>query len=139
MKPWIKASLSVWLNNNLLCIYGLAVRIDGCGGVKTVLGNHKHGFIDNWLSNIKDIHHRHEEKFKPLKTEVERIDLLCELNVVEQVKSVCHTTIIQDAWDREQELAVHGWIYGINNGLLKDLNACISAKNQIHEIYRVNR
>ena len=111
----------------------------GCGGIKTVLGNHKHGFIDNWLSNIKDIYHRHEEKFKPLKTEVERIDFLCELNVVEQVKSVCHTTIIQDAWDREQELAVHGWIYSINNGLLKDINACISSKNQIHEIYRVNR
>jgi carbonic anhydrase len=111
----------------------------GCGGVTAALSNQKLGLIDNWLSNIKDIYHRHEEKFNLLKTEVERIDFLCELNVVEQVKNVCHTTIIQDAWDRGQELAVHGWIYGINDGLLKDLNACISAKNQIHEIYRVNR
>ncbi len=107
----------------------------GCGGVKAALGNHKNGLIDNWLREIKDIYHQHETRFRPL-DEKRRVDLLCELNVAEQVKNVCHTTIVQDAWDRGQELAVHGWIYSIEDGLIRDLGKTITGKDQIESIYR---
>jgi carbonic anhydrase len=109
----------------------------GCGGIAAALTNEKHGFIDNWLSNIKDVYIRHEKKFMDLKSEEEKVSLLCELNVIEQVNNVAHTTIVQDAWDRGSELTVHGWIYGIHDGLLKDLEVSISDKSSLHSIYRI--
>jgi len=108
----------------------------GCGGIQAAMSNDKHGLIDNWLRDIKDIYHINEKTINTLATEQQRVDRLCELNVVEQVKSVVHTTIVQDAWDRGQPLAVHGWIYSIGDGLLRDLNVCITGKDQIHKIYR---
>jgi len=111
----------------------------GCGGIATALTQEKHGFIDNWLSNIKDVYIRHEEKFKQLKTEEEKVSLLCELNVIEQVNNVAHTTIVRDAWDRGQDLTVHGWIYGIHDGLLKDLDVSVSDKSCLHPIYRIEK
>ncbi|WP_455201615.1 carbonate dehydratase [Kaarinaea lacus] len=110
----------------------------GCGGVKAAMSNEKHGLIDNWLRNIKDIYQLNEQKISALTTEQQKVDRLCEINVIEQVKSVVHTTIVQDAWDRGQELAVHGWIYSIADGLLRDLNVCITSKEQISEIYRTD-
>ncbi len=107
----------------------------GCGGVKAALSNDKHGLIDNWLREIKDIYRHHEARFRPLDEEG-RVDLLCELNVAEQVRNVCHTTIVQDAWDRGQELAVHGWIYSIRDGLIRDLQLTVTGKDQIEPIYR---
>ncbi len=108
----------------------------GCGGVKAAMQNHEFGLIDNWLLNIKDIYERHRDPLEQL-DEKEQLDALCELNVVEQVASVCHTTIVQDAWKRGQELAVHGWIYGIHDGLLKDLGVSVTGLAQIPPIYRV--
>ena len=108
----------------------------GCGGIKAAMSNDKHGLIDNWLRDIKDIYLINEKTINTLPTEQQKIDRLCELNVIEQVKSVVHTTIVQDAWDRGQPLAVHGWIYSIGDGLLRDLNVCITGKDQIHKIYR---
>jgi carbonic anhydrase len=110
----------------------------GCGGVKAAMSNEKHGLIDNWLRNIKDIYRLNETKISALATEQQRVDRLCELNVVQQVKGVVHTTIVQDAWDRGQDLAVHGWIYSIADGLLRDLGVCITSKEQIHQIYRTD-
>jgi len=110
----------------------------GCGGIKAAMSNEKHGLIDNWLRDIKDIYHMNEKKINALETEHQKVDRLCELNVIEQVRSVVHTTIVQDAWDRGQPLAVHGWIYSISDGLLRDLNVCISSKDQIHQIYRTD-
>jgi len=110
----------------------------GCGGVKAAITNNKHGLIDNWLRNIKDVYYRYESELVDL-PDKEKIDLMCELNVVEQVSSVCHTTIVQDAWDRGQKLSVHGWIYGIKDGLLKDLEVCVTSKDQLPEIYRTKR
>ncbi len=107
----------------------------GCGGVKAALSNNKHGLIDNWLREIKDVYHHHETRFRPLDEE-RKVDLLCELNVAEQVKNVCHTTIVQDAWDRGQDLAVHGWIYSIRDGLIRDLQLTVTGKDQIDAIYR---
>ena len=110
----------------------------GCGGVKAAMSNEKHGLIDNWLRNIKDIYKLNEAKINALETEQQKLDRLCELNVIQQVKGVVHTTIVQDAWDRGQELAVHGWIYSIADGLLRDLNVCITSKDQVHQIYRTD-
>ncbi len=109
----------------------------GCGGIAAALKHEKHGFIDNWLSNIKDVYIRHEEKFESLESEKEKVSLLCELNVKEQVNNLAHTTIVQDAWDRGQKLTLHGWVYGIHDGLLKDLDVSISDKTSLHPIYRI--
>ncbi|AUD77908.1 carbonate dehydratase [Kangiella profundi] len=107
----------------------------GCGGVNVALSHKKHGLIDNWLSNIKEIYLKHEPEFKLIKSEEECSNLLCELNVIEQVGNVCRTTVVQDAWSRDQALSVHGWCYSLNNGLLKDLKVSVSSKKQVPEIF----
>ena len=109
----------------------------GCGGVKAALGQHEHGLIDNWLRHIKDVYRYHESTLSSIEDERERIDRLCELNVIEQVANLCHTTIIQNAFKAGQELAVHGWIYRIEDGILKDLNVCITSLDEISEIHRI--
>ncbi|MBU1043973.1 MAG: carbonate dehydratase [Candidatus Omnitrophica bacterium] len=109
----------------------------GCGGIKASLDNQEHGLIDNWLRHIKDIYRMHEAKFKTLKTQKEKNDLLCELNIIEQVANVCHTTIVQSAWKAGQELAVHGWIYSLEDGILKDLDVCITNINEISQTHRL--
>jgi len=93
----------------------------GCGGVKASMSNDNHGLIDNWLQHIKDVYRYHQEELAAVKDEEEKFNLLCELNVVEQVSNVCNSTIVRDAWERGEELSVHGWIYSIQNGLLQDL------------------
>lgn len=109
----------------------------GCGGVKAAISNQKFGLIDNWLNNIKDIYDKNETKFQKIENEEERVNLLCELNVKEQVKRVCHTTFVQDAWDEGRSLSIHGLVYGLHDGLLKDLHVCIQGKNEIHNVYRM--
>jgi len=109
----------------------------GCGGVKAALENKEFGLIDNWLRNIKDVYHRHRARFKNIQDENAKIDLLCELNVMDQVANVCHTAIVQNAWKRGQTLSVHGWIYSIRDGLLKDLNVEVIGMDQITAIYRL--
>ncbi|GAX61530.1 carbonate dehydratase [Candidatus Scalindua japonica] len=102
----------------------------GCGGIKAAMDNNQHGLIDNWLRHVKDVYRIHEDKFDLYLSDNEKHQLLCELNVVEQVNNICHTTIVQNAWDAGQELTVHGWVYNLEIGLLKDLNACISSKEE---------
>ena len=92
----------------------------GCGGVEAAMGDREPGLIDSWLSHIRDVRRFNEEVLEGLREE-EKVDALCELNVIEQVKNVCDTTIVQNAWRNGAELNVHGWIYDIRNGLLKDL------------------
>ena len=104
----------------------------GCGGIKAALDSCEHGLIDNWLRHIKDVSRFHEDKFIGLNDQ-EKEDLLCELNVVEQVTNVCNSTIVQRAWKRGDELTVHGWVYGIHDGILKDMNMCISSLEQLYE------
>ncbi len=99
----------------------------GCGGIIAAMENKRHGLIDNWLCHIKDIYECHESRINKLESEDERTDLLCELNVIEQVNNIAQTTIIRDAWLRGQKLVIHGWIYSIHNGLLKDLDISIDA------------
>ncbi len=109
----------------------------GCGGVKAALDPYAHGLIDNWLRNIQDCYRFHHERLDALGSEQERVDVLCELNVIEQVANVCYTTIVQSAWKSGQELAVHGWIYGIADGILKDLDVCTTSPDEIPPAYRV--
>ncbi len=103
----------------------------GCGGVKAALENKRHGLIDHWLEHIRDVYRYHQEALDGLKSDDEVFNLLCELNVKEQVANVCHTSIVQDAWIAGKELAVHGWIYGIEDGILKDLDICITKIDEI--------
>lgn len=109
----------------------------GCGGVQAAMEDKAHGLIDNWLQNIKDIYRHHQQKIDAVQSETERFNLLCELNVIEQVANVCHTTIVQNAWRSGQELAVHGWIYSIHDGILKDLNVCCTGIDDISSIHRI--
>jgi carbonic anhydrase len=110
----------------------------GCGGVMTAMRNQPFGLIDNWLRNIKDIYTRHDEELAALSSEQARCDKLCELNVAHQVANVCHTTIVQAAWQRGQPLAVHGWIYSLHDGLLRELYPSIAQPEQIPALYRMN-
>jgi len=109
----------------------------GCGGIQAAMDNHEHGLIDNWIRTIKDMYHSCRERIDALENDKEKVDLLCELNVIEQVANVCHTTIVQNAWKSGQELAVHGWIYSIKNGILKDLNICTTSLDEISQIHRI--
>jgi len=108
-----------------------------CGGITAAMENCGHGLIDNWLRHIKDVYRFHQKQIDALNDEKDKLDLLCELNVIEQVANVCHTTIVQQAWASGQELAVHGWIYRVSDGILKDLNVCTTAIHEIPEIQRI--
>ncbi|MFK8047678.1 MAG: carbonate dehydratase [Halioglobus sp.] len=108
-----------------------------CGGVRAAYHGVDNGLIDNWLRNIKDVLHNYRTQIGAQPDEDARIDLLCELNVMSQVSNVCHTTIAQNAWDRGQPLEVHGWIYSLRDGLLKDLNCSVDSADQIEKVYRV--
>jgi carbonic anhydrase len=99
----------------------------GCGGIEAALDAQEHGLIDNWLRHVKDVLRFNAGKFDGLEHD-EKLDLLCELNVKEQVTNVCNTTIVQDAWKQGRELSVHGWIYNIKNGILKDLDSGVGSR-----------
>ena len=102
----------------------------GCGGIQTVLRCQRVGLADNWLRHVQDVREKHEACLCRLPDDTARSARLCELNVIEQVANVCSTTIVQDAWARGQELTVHGWIYGLRDGLLRDLQATASNAGQ---------
>jgi len=97
----------------------------GCGGVKAAMDNLQLGLIDNWLRHVQDVIDAHQDTLSKIDDEDERFDRLCELNVIEQVRSVGRTTIVQSAWHRGQELVVHGWIYDLQDGLLRDLGVSL--------------
>jgi len=102
----------------------------GCSGVRAALRRDRIGLSDNWLRHVQDVHVKHADLLARATTEVAAADQLCELNVIEQVSNVCQTTIARDAWERGQELSVHGWIYGIQDGLLRDLDASVSSARE---------
>lgn len=109
----------------------------GCGGVRAAYENADNGLIDNWLRHIKDVQQRHQNLIDQAESEEQRVDLLCELNVKSQVANVCYTTIAQNAWERGQDLSVHGWVYSLRDGLLKNLDCTVAGLEQIPDIYRV--
>jgi carbonic anhydrase len=103
----------------------------GCGGVRTVLRCERVGLADNWLRHVQDVREKHECCLRDLPDDTARSNRLCELNVIEQVANVCQTTIVQDAWARGQQLAIHGWIYGLQDGLLRELCPDISQPDRL--------
>ena len=108
----------------------------GCGGVEAALHNRSLGLIDNWLWHVQDVRTKHAGLLTACRDDAERLQRLCELNVIEQVANVCQTTIIQSVWQRGQILAVHGWIYGLADGLLRDLGLTIAHGEQLAPQYR---
>ena len=110
----------------------------GCGGVAAAYENADNGLLDNWLRNIKDVQYHHQLQLDAIEDKTERLELLCELNVVSQVSNVCHTTIVQNAWRRGQPLAIHGWVYSLADGLLKDLDCTVDKAEQIADAYRID-
>ncbi|HSN20003.1 MAG TPA: carbonate dehydratase [Usitatibacter sp.] len=108
----------------------------GCSGVSAALQNQRIGLADNWLRHVQDVHAKHDGHVAALPGLAERIDRLCELNVIEQVANVCQTTTVQDAWQRGQKLAVHGWVYGLKDGLLRDLGATVMHPGEAASCYR---
>jgi len=107
----------------------------GCGGVIAALNKLRFGLIDNWLRHIKDIIGRYGDHLNSLETQPQKEERLCELNVIEQVINVCHTNVVQDAWYRGQKVSVHGVIYGLKDGILKDLGVNIWAKEEMNSKY----
>ncbi len=99
----------------------------GCSGVQAALRRDRMGLSDNWLRHLQDVREKHQQHLSALKGDGQASDRLCELNVIEQVANVCHTTIAREAWERGQELSVHGWIYRLQDGLLHDLKTTVSA------------
>ena len=100
----------------------------GCGGVLAALRDDRLGLIDNWLRHVQDVRRKHRAQLDALETEAQRHSRLCELNIAEQVENVCRTTVVRDAWARGQTLSVHGWVYDLRDGLLRDLGLCVTAE-----------
>ncbi|GGF12985.1 MULTISPECIES: carbonate dehydratase [Pseudoalteromonas] len=106
----------------------------GCGGVQAVLNEARFGLIDNWLRHVGDVKEKHIEQLNAL-PEKERLNSLIELNVIEQVRNVCRTNIVQDAWAKGQELTIHGWVYGLANGHLNDLESVVTCAEEASDTY----
>ena len=107
----------------------------GCGGVRAALSGETLGLIDNWLRHVQDVRDRHRALLERCAGEDERLDRLCELNVIDQARNVCQTTIVQDAWRRGRTLSVHAWIYGLRDGLLRDLGFTVDSLDQVAPAY----
>ena len=105
-----------------------------CGGVAAALDGRRVGLADNWLRYVQDVHNRHAELLAAV-DEARRVDALGELNVIEQARHVCETTVVRDAWGRGQELVVHGWFYGLQNGLLNDLRFTVTNLEDVETVY----
>jgi carbonic anhydrase len=108
----------------------------GCGGVRAAMQPQQLGLIDHWLRPIRDVYARNEAELQAVVEEYKRVNLLCELNVREQVANLAKTTIVQNAWHRGQDLSLHGWVYGISNGLIRDLGVTISGVEGVDRIFR---
>jgi carbonic anhydrase len=110
----------------------------GCSGVKAAMEKSQLGLVDNWLRNIRDIYAHHRDELDAIKDSQKRYQRLVELNVVRQTLNICHTTIIQNAWARDQKLSIHGWAYNLEDGLLRDLKCQVSSAGQIDDAHRVH-
>ncbi len=149
------ANLVVHTDMNCLSVLQFAVEVlevkhiivcghYGCGGVQAALENKRHGLIDNWLRHIQDTANLYDSTLSEIEDEAEKLDKLCELNVVEQVLNVAKTTIVQDAWERGQQLRVHGWIYDLKDGIITDLDVHLEngvGTNSLRKrfLYKVNQ
>jgi carbonic anhydrase len=113
----------------------IVVGHSNCGGVKAALTDARVGLVDNWLRHVQDVRNHHQDWLETLPQD-QRLDALCELNVLEQARNACQTTVVQDAWARGQDVVVHGWVYGLHNGLLEDLRLNVSSPDDIHPLFK---
>lgn len=142
------ANLVIHTDLNLLSVLEYAVKYlkvkhiivcghYGCGGVRASMSNDMHGMVDQWLTNIKDVYYKHREQLDMIQDMDKRADRLTELNVIEQVRNLAKTIIVQNAW-QERPLHLHGWVYGINSGLITDLSVIHDGTEDIPDIYQYN-
>jgi carbonic anhydrase len=143
------ANMVIHTDMNLLSVLSYAVEVlkvkhiivcghYGCGGVLAAMGNKQYGLIDNWLRNIKDVYRIHAEELDAIANDQQRGRRLVELNVVEQVHDLGKTSIVQNAWDRNQPLHIHGWVYDIADGLINDLNVNYRSAADLHKVFRLD-
>lgn len=109
----------------------------GCGGIKAAMSNAHLGLIDNWIRHIKDVYRFHREELDHISDENKRFDTFVELNIKEQVFGLAKTSIVQNAWESGQKLSIHGWVYALSNGIVKDLNVNISNNKQLDQVYQL--
>jgi len=107
----------------------------GCGGVQAALNGERHGLVDNWLRHVADVAQKHDKLLAAVELDALRHARLCELNVIEQTLNVCQTTVVQDAWERGQNLTVHGWVYGLHDGRVRDLGMTVENRAHMSERY----
>ena len=107
----------------------------GCSGVNAAMNNIRVGIADNWLRHVQDVRNQHRDFLNQLSPEPVRLNAMCELNVLEQALNVCQTTVVQDAWAKGQQVQVHGWVYGLNSGLIKDLHMTVSCSDDVPDAY----
>jgi carbonic anhydrase len=112
----------------------LVVGHHGCGGIRAAVDGKRRGLIDHWLHPIREVAHRYRDELEKISDEQERENRLCELNVIQQVRNVISDVIVQAAWERGQELSVHGWVYSLGNGLVKDMNVTVSSPAEAEKI-----
>lgn len=110
----------------------------GCGGIRAALGNGHFGLIDNWLRNIKDVYRLHQEELDAIKDASKKEDRFTELNVIESVFNICKTSTVQNAWMQGKQLHVHGWVYNVSNGLIKDLEVTVRDNSDLGDIYKID-
>jgi carbonic anhydrase len=108
----------------------------GCGGVRAAYQDDRMGLVDNWLRHVQDVAQKHRATLEQAGSVNDQVNRLCELNVLEQVANVCQTTVIQDAWSRRQDVTVHGWIYDLADGLIRDLKVDSSSPAEFQRVYR---
>lgn len=141
------ANLVIHTDLNMLSVLEYAVNVlevkhiivcghYGCGGVRAAMGDRSFGLVDNWLRNIKDVYFRNREELDAINDIDRRSDRLTELNVITQVRNLAKTTILQKAWANGNKVEIHGWVYGLNSGIITDLNAMIDEKEDIENIFR---
>ncbi|TDP60906.1 carbonate dehydratase [Flavobacterium dankookense] len=142
------ANMVVHSDMNMLSVLDYAVNVlkvkhvivcghYGCGGVKAALGNSSIGIIDNWIRHIKDVYRLHKDELDNIPNEDDRFNTFVEINVKEQVFDLAKTSIVQNAWKNNQELFLHGWVYGLNSGYVTDLNVNISSEKDLDDVYQL--
>lgn len=141
------ANMVVHSDMNLLSVLDYAVNIlevkhiivcghYGCGGIQAAMGNKQFGLVDNWIRHIKDVYRIYFEELEGIKDEMTRFNRFVELNVMEQVYDLCKTSIVQNAWERRPSLHVHGWVYDVGNGYIKDLKVTVRDNTELPHIYK---
>lgn len=141
------ANMVIHTDSNLLSVVNYAVKVlkvkhiivcghYGCGGIKAAMSNEHFGFLDNWLVHIKDVYRLHKEELDSIEDENERADRYVELNVLEQVNNLSMVSFIQKEWEKGEFPYIHGWVYGLKNGLIKDLESMVNSSSHLDEVYR---